>query len=91
MTEQERHQMDGAAALIGLQELLRIVIAEMCFDLDPGVFRERARKVEETAVNGITGRTHFPQAPAETEQFLKESASALVTKIMASIRHPADQ
>ncbi|MGX5719929.1 hypothetical protein [Shinella zoogloeoides] len=86
MDQRRQNQLDGAAALIALQELLRLVISEMCYDPDPEKCRQRISRVEEAAVNGITGRRHFPQASEEDEEYTKESASALVSKIMASIQ-----
>lgn len=89
MTEQD--QMDNMAALLALQELLRIALGEICFNQDPAIFGENVRKIEETAVNSITGRTSFEKAKPGTEAYVKESASDLVTKILSSIRHPSDR
>ena len=88
--QSEIDRANDIAAMIALQELLRIVIGEMCYNDDPTAFRENLRKIEQTAVDGITNRRHFPTANDETEAHIKESASGFITRLMTTIRHPKD-
>lgn len=91
MDQKTRDTLDNAANDIALMELIRLALAEMLHHDDPQEFRRRVSIFESAAVNSITGRTHFAQLPEEYEEYIKESASAMTTKILASIRHPSER
>ncbi|OWK26577.1 hypothetical protein AJ87_05835 [Rhizobium yanglingense] len=91
MNEKERNRADDVAVQIALMELVRLAIGEICYHDDPAEFRRRLIKLEEAAVNSLNGRTHFAQATSEVEEYVKASSSALVTKVMSSIRHPSEE
>lgn len=91
MDQQTKDNAENAANQIALMELLRLVLSEMLYHEDPQEFRRRVSLFETAAVNGITARTHFPQAPAAVEAHVKETASAMTTKILTSIRHPSER
>ena len=91
MSEQQQiNRANDIAAMIALQELVRIVVSEMCYNDDVSIFRDNLRKIEQAAVDGITNRRHFPDANDATENYIKENASGHITRIMTTIRHPQD-
>ncbi|MVB04168.1 hypothetical protein GN325_20605 [Agrobacterium vitis] len=91
MTDEEIDHLNRAAESIGLMELIRIAIAEICFDEDVEVFREKMRKLESAAVNSINSRTSFSKLSPEADQYVKDASSGFVTRIVSSIRHPEDR
>lgn len=91
MTKEEIAHLDKASEILGLMELVRLTIGEICFDKDPEIFRQRVRKFEEAAVNSINSRKTFPQLSPEANEYVQGASSNFVTKIVSSIRHPADQ
>lgn len=90
MEVKDKEKLNDMAATLALQEMLRIIIGELAFNPDRATFRANLRKIEETAVNGLIGRTLFKDAAPEVDEYVKNVAASHVTKVIASIRHPAD-
>jgi hypothetical protein len=86
----DSEEISRAATELALVEMVRLVIAEAFFTSDPAEFKRRMEAFENAAVSGISARNHFPSLDDSTNQRVSEEASALVTRIMASIQHPRD-
>jgi len=91
MTEDEINHFNKVAETIGLVELVRIAIGEICYDSDPEVFHQTRKKFEAAAVKSINDRVIFSDLPPEFEKHVKETSSVFVTRIVSSIRHPEDR
>lgn len=86
--QSEIDRASDIATQYALQEILRHVVGHVFFNPDVTEFKSTMQKLEEACVTGIRSRTIFPSANQATEAFIKESASAFVTKLISSIRHP---
>ncbi|MGV1801560.1 hypothetical protein ACQZ6A_06765 [Agrobacterium vitis] len=91
MTQAEIDNLNKVAETIGLVELVRIAIGEMCYDKDPEVFRERMQKFEVAVKNSINSRVLFSELPPEAEKYVKDTSSTFAARIVSSIRHPEDR
>lgn len=83
-------QAQRIAGDIATHELLRLIIAEAFFSPDRDEFRRKISALEGSAVNSIMSRRLFPQADDATETYIKEAASGFISRLLGSIRHPAD-
>ncbi|MFG1267653.1 hypothetical protein V5F40_06785 [Xanthobacter sp. DSM 14520] len=86
----EEQRLHDVAAQIALAEMLRLLLAEVLFDPNAETFRKRLQAFENSAVSSILGRDLGSGMNEYTERLLKELATGWITRLMTSIRHPAD-
>lgn len=90
LSEEELARAHDIAQQIALAEMVRFVIGEVFFDRDPQVFRRRLAAIDQGLITSLNSRRLWDQASDETEAVIKESASGYVSRLLASIKHPAE-
>lgn len=90
MSDDQITRANDLAMQIATAELLRLVIGELCFVDDRQEFKKRLSRLEDAAVTSLHYRTHFKDANAESEAYIKDAASGFVSRLIASIKHPSD-
>lgn len=81
---------DDVAAQIAMMVLLRTVIGEVFFSDNRTVFRQRLSLIEQSAIGALSDQKLW-QAPGVNEPYVREAASAWISRVIASILHPTDQ
>lgn len=90
MTDDEMDGARSAALDTVLLLLLRELIAEVYFHEDPAVYRRRLATLEERVIGEVSTNPELAGTDAAST-YARESASALVSNIVASIAHPTDR
>ncbi|MBN7763397.1 hypothetical protein JYP52_19825 [Nitratireductor aquibiodomus] len=83
-------QISDVAFNLAVMEMVRLLIAEVCFDEDPEAMKQKLGRFEDLAVSGLSARQHFDDLDQATNTKMSELAAHHVTKIVTSIRHYKD-
>lgn len=90
MSENEKTGANSVAIQIATQDLLRVIISDVYFSSNPAEFKAKIASLESRTVENLQSRRLFPDASDETEAYIKETASAYITKLLLSLRHAGD-